>query len=393
MTKNKWTVRLILLVTIILAGLIILFNIKVKENNIHISKLGLANNILESGNLDFDCANGFWIDDVQQNHGDKPPFTIPYINGSEIYCIEQGKDEGYDYVSLLPKSNNKFNLVDAARPSQIIVTDLFDIPSPIAGKTYEINIGTNNAKKVKKYWDDHAEYGYAILRRSRGYFYCSENHISVLESSNDKGMGAAVAYLITANPCNKWTGIKQIVMWWLDSTYGKDEWDNFLNTLKPEKRTYARENKEEIIKLYKEAIYYKKFYDKVLEATDWDNDSGYADNRTEEDSLTTSITTINNIEYIKSGPYQMDYVKGDYGTSVLDERMTFGGISDLYLETRSNTRIDIELIEVDGEIKQVNTFQPIEKPGDPESEDEYYVERGGGKLYPVSGQEFYILVP
>ena len=28
MTKNKWTVRLILLVTIILAGLIILFNIK-----------------------------------------------------------------------------------------------------------------------------------------------------------------------------------------------------------------------------------------------------------------------------------------------------------------------------------------------------------------------------
>ena len=34
MTKNKWTVRLILLVTIILAGLIILFNIKVKENNI-----------------------------------------------------------------------------------------------------------------------------------------------------------------------------------------------------------------------------------------------------------------------------------------------------------------------------------------------------------------------
>ena len=63
-------------------------------------------------------------------------------------------------------------------------------------------------------------------------------------------MGAAVAYLITANPCNKWTGIKQIVMWWLDSTYGKDEWDNFLNTLKPEKRTYARENKEEIIKLY-----------------------------------------------------------------------------------------------------------------------------------------------
>lgn len=147
MTKNKWTVRLILLVTIILAGLIILFNIKVKENNIHISKLGLANNILESGNLDFDCANGFWIDDVQQNHGDKPPFTIPYINGSEIYCIEQGKDEGYDYVSLLPKSNNKFNLVDAARPSQIIVTDLFDIPSPIAGKTYEINIGTNNAKK------------------------------------------------------------------------------------------------------------------------------------------------------------------------------------------------------------------------------------------------------
>ena len=77
MTKNKWTVRLILLVTIILAGLIILFNIKVKENNIHISKLGLANNILESGNLDFDCANGFWIDDVQQNHGDKPPFTIP----------------------------------------------------------------------------------------------------------------------------------------------------------------------------------------------------------------------------------------------------------------------------------------------------------------------------
>lgn len=58
-----------------------------------------------------------------------------------------------------------------------------------------------------------------------------------------------------------------------------------------------------------------------------------------------------------------------------------------------NTRIDIELIEVDGEIKQVNTFQPIEKPGDPESEDEYYVERGGGKLYPVSGQEFYILVP
>ena len=33
MTKNKWTIRLILLVTIILAGLIILFNIKVKENN------------------------------------------------------------------------------------------------------------------------------------------------------------------------------------------------------------------------------------------------------------------------------------------------------------------------------------------------------------------------
>ena len=70
----------------------------------------------------------------------------------------------------------------------------------------------------------------------------------------------------------------------------------------------------------------------------------------------------------------MDYVKGDYGTSVLDERMTFGGISDLYLETRSNTRIDIELIEVDGEIKQVNTFQPIEKPGDPESEDESYIQ-------------------
>ena len=393
MTKNKWTVRLILLVTIILAGLIILFNIKVKENNIHISKLGLENNILESGNLDFDCANGFWIDDVQQNHGDNPPFTMPYINGRAIYCIQQLKDEGYDRVSLLPKSNNKFNLVDAYTPSQIIVTDLFDIPSPIAGKTYEINIGTNNAKKVKKYWNDHEGYGDAILRRSRGYFYCSENHISVLESSNDKGMGAAVAYLITANPCNKWTGIKQIVMWWLDSTYGQDEWDNFLNTLRPEKRTYARENKEEIIKLYKEAIYYKKFYDKVLEATDWENDSEYADNRTEEDSLTTSITTINNIEYIKSGPYQMDYVKGDYGTSVLDERMTFGGISDLYLETRSNTRIDIELIEVDGEIKQVNTFQPIEKPGDPESEDEYYVERGGGKLYPVSGQEFYILVP
>ena len=109
MTKNKWTVRLILLVTIILAGLIILFNIKVKENNIHISKLGLANNILESGNLDFDCANGFWIDDVQQNHGDKPPFTIPYINGSEIYCIEQGKDEGYDYITIyVPVEDEKF---------------------------------------------------------------------------------------------------------------------------------------------------------------------------------------------------------------------------------------------------------------------------------------------
>ena len=68
-------------------------------------------------------------------------------------------------------------------------------------------------------------------------------------------MGAAVAYLITANPCNKWTGIKQIVMWWLDSTYGKDEWDNFLNTLKPEKRTYARENKEEIItRIYNDII-------------------------------------------------------------------------------------------------------------------------------------------
>ena len=60
MTKNKWTVRLILLVTIILAGIMILINIKSNNDNIHISKIGLDTNILTAGEEDEDL---YWNND------------------------------------------------------------------------------------------------------------------------------------------------------------------------------------------------------------------------------------------------------------------------------------------------------------------------------------------
>ena len=85
MIKNKWIVRLILLITIMLAGFVILFNIKAKDK-LEISQLPLYENLLKAGSSW--CNSEFWITDTQENHGNGP-FDMPYIandNGRGMYC-------------------------------------------------------------------------------------------------------------------------------------------------------------------------------------------------------------------------------------------------------------------------------------------------------------------
>lgn len=374
MIKNKWTVKIILLVTVILAGLILCINsingIPDAETNYKEIYSAMLNANQED-NLNWENETGFEVDpDNIQSNG----FEVPKVEGRAIYCTERGvtlamnsnmyrgTNKAYSYYNWGPK----------------IVSNIFDPANGMWSKTLtddEIE-AINNVK----------DFGLLATIRTRGYYKCSNNHTTI---------SAEEAYVITADPCNQWTPRKQIVMWMLiDGGVNTENAETIIARLDIDggKAEFVRSDIEAIKQLYYEAIAYGKFKERVNNALS--NDGNYATNLTDVDNITSEYyTNDSNEKYIKVGPYTMKYVNGKYK----DEKIIFGGIGGkvdnetlgLYIQN-GNQKIKVNKIITDDEVNNTKNFKPCEE-SDPVSG--LYVEHTDKKMRPSSEKEFYILIP
>ena len=374
MIKNKWTVKIILLVTVILAGLILCINsingIPDAETNYKEIYSAMLNANQED-NLNWGNETGFEVDpDNIQSNG----FEVPKVEGRAIYCTQRdvtlamtsamwrGESSAYTYYWSTPKVEDIFNPANGNLWSRKL-TDT------------EIS-AINNANN----------FGLPATIRTRGYYKCSNNHTTI---SADK------AYVITADPCNQWTPRKQIVMWMLQITGGinVDNAETIIAKLKLDgsKAKFVRSDIEAIKQLYNEAKAYRRFKNGVNKALS--NGGSYATNLTDVDNMTSEYYTSNSNEYIKVGPYTMKYVNGKYK----DEKIIFGGIGGkvdnetlgLYIQN-GNQKIKVEKIITNDNERNTKNFRPCEE-SDPVSG--LYVEHTTDFMRPSSEKEFYILIP
>lgn len=374
MIKNKWTVKIILLVTVILAGLILCINsingIPDAETNYKEIYSAMLNANQED-NLNWGNETGFEVDpDNLQSNG----FEVPKVEGRAIYCTERGvtlamnsnmyrgTNTAYSYYNWGPK----------------IVSNIFDPANGMWSKT----LTDDEIKAINNV----NNFGLPATIRTRGYYKCSNNHTTI---SADK------AYVITADPCNQWTPRKQIVMWMLQITGGinVDNAETIIAKLKLDgsKAKFVRSDIEAIKQLYNEAKAYRRFKNGVNKALS--NGGSYATNLTDVDNMTSEYYTSNSNEYIKVGPYTMKYVNGKYK----DEKIIFGGIGGkvdnetlgLYIQN-GNQKIKVEKIITNDNERNTKNFRPCEE-SDPVSG--LYVEHTTDFMRPSSEKEFYILIP
>lgn len=375
MIKNKWTVKIILLVTVILAGLILCINsingIPDAETNYKEIYSAMLNANQED-NLNWGNETGFEVDpDNMQSNG----FEVPKVEGRAIYCTERGvtlamnsnmyrgTNTAYSYYNWGPK----------------IVSNIFD---PANGNLWSRKLTDTEISAINNVKD----FGLLATIRTRGYYKCSNNHTTI---SADK------AYVITADPCNQWTPRKQIVMWMLQITGGinVDNAETIIAKLKLDgsKAEFVRSDIEAIKQLYNEAKAYRRFKNGVNKALS--NGGSYATNLTDVDNITSEYYTSNSNEYIKVGPYTMKYVNGKYK----DEKIIFGGIGGkvdnetlgLYIQN-GNQKIKVEKIITNDNERNTKNFRPCEE-SDPVSG--LYVEHTTDFMRPSSEKEFYILIP
>lgn len=374
MIKNKWTVKIILLVTVILAGLILCINsingIPDAETNYKEIYSAMLNANQED-NLNWGNETGFEVDpDNIQSNG----FEIPKVEGRAIYCTDRdvtlamtsamwrGESSAYTYYWSTPKVEDIFN--------------------PANGNLWSRKLTDTEIRAINNV----NNFGLPATIRTRGYYKCSNNHTTI---SADK------AYIITADPCNQWTPRKQIVMWMLPITCGinVDNAETIIAKLKLDgsKAEFVRSDIEAIKQLYNEAKAYGRFKNRVNEALS--NGGSYATNLTDVDNITSEYYTSNSNEYIKVGPYTMKYVNGKYK----DEKIIFGGIGGkvdnetlgLYIQN-GNQKIKVEKIITDDNERNTKNFKPCEE-SDPVSG--LYVEHTTDFMRPSSEKEFYILIP
>lgn len=375
MIKNKWTVKIILLVTVILAGLILCINsingIPDAETNYKEIYSAMLNANQED-NLNWENETGFEVDpDNIQGNG----FEVPKVEGRAIYCTQRrvtlamtsamwrGESNAYTYYWSTPKVENIFKPANENLWSKEL--DDKEIEA--------INNVENFGASIKS------------TIRTRGYYECGNNHTTI---SADK------AYVITAEPCNQWTPRKQIVMWMLiDGGVNTENAETIIARLDIDggKAQFVRDNVDAIKKLYNEAIKYGKFKERVNNALS--NDGNYATNLTDVDNITSEYYTSNSNKYIKVGPYTMKYVNGKY----LNEEIIFGGIGGkvdnetlgLYIQN-GNQKIKVEKIITNDNERNTKNFRPCEE-SDPVSG--LYVEHTTDFMRPSSEKEFYILIP
>lgn len=375
MIKNKWTVKIILLVTVILAGLILCINsingISDAETNYKEIYSAMLNANQED-NLNWENETGFEVDpDNIQGNG----FEVPKVEGRAIYCTQRrvtlamtsamwrGESNAYTYYWSTPKVENIFKPANKNLWSKKL--DDKEIEA--------INNVENFGASIKS------------TIRTRGYYECGNNHTTI---SADK------AYVITAEPCNQWTPRKQIVMWMLiDGGVNTENAETIIARLDIDggKAQFVRDNVDAIKQLYNEAIKYGKFKERVNNALS--NDGNYATNLTDVDNITSEYYTSNSNKYIKVGPYTMKYVNGKY----LNEEIIFGGIGGkvdnetlgLYIQN-GNQKIKVNKIITDDKITNTKNFKPCEE-SDPVSG--LYVEHTTDFMRPSSEKEFYILIP
>ncbi len=376
MIKNKWTVKIILLVTVILAGLILCINsingIPDAETN-YKEVYSAMLNANQEDNLNWGNETGFEVDpDNIQGNG----FEVPKVEGRAIYCTQRGvtlamtsamwrgESNAYTYYWSTPKVENIFK---PANEKNLWSKELDD-------KEIEaINNVENFGASIKS------------TIRTRGYYECGNNHTTI---SADK------AYVITAEPCNQWTPRKQIVMWMLiDGGVNTENAETIIARLDIDggKAQFVRDNVDAIKQLYNEAIKYGKFKERVNNALS--NDGNYATNLTDVDNITSEYYTSNSNKYIKVGPYTMKYVNGKY----LNEEIIFGGIGGkvdnetlgLYIQN-GNQKIKVEKIITNDNEWNTKNFRPCEE-SDPVSG--LYVEHTTDFMRPSSEKEFYILIP
>lgn len=374
MIKNKWTVKIILLVTVILTGLILCINsingIPDAETNYKEIYSAMLNANQED-NLNWGNETGFEVDpDNIQSNG----FEVPKVEGRAIYCTQRdvtlamtsamwrGESSAYTYYWSTPKVEDIFN--------------------PANGNLWSRKLTDTEIRAINNV----NNFGLPATIRTRGYYKCSNNHTTI---SADK------AYVITADPCNQWTPRKQIVMWMLQITSGinVDNAETIIAKLKLDgsKAEFVRSDIEAIKQLYYEAIAYGKFKERVNNALS--NDGNYATNLTDVDNITSEYYTSNSNEYIKVGPYTMKYVNGKYK----DEKIIFGGIGGkvdnetlgLYIQN-GNQKIKVEKIITNDNERNTKNFKPCEE-SDPVSG--LYVEHTTDFMRPSSEKEFYILIP
>lgn len=383
MIKNKWTVKIILLVTVILAGLILCINsingIPDAETNYKEIYSAMLNANQED-NLNWGNETGFEVDpDNLQSNG----FEVPKVEGRAIYCTERGvtlamnsnmyrgTNTAYSYYNWGPK----------------IVSNIFD---PANGNLWSRKLTDTEIRAINNVKD----FGLLATIRTRGYYKCSNNHTTI---SADK------AYVITADPCNQWTPRKQIVMWMLQITGGinVDNAETIIAKLKLDgsKAEFVRSDIEAIKQLYNEAKAYRRFKNGVNKALS--NGGSYATNLTDVDNITSEYYTSNSNEYIKVGPYTMKYVNGKYKDEKIikykDEKIIFGGIGGkvdnetlgLYIQN-GNQKIKVEKIITNDNERNTKNFKPCEE-SDPVSG--LYVEHTTDFMRPSSEKEFYILIP
>lgn len=375
MIKNKWTVKIILLVTVILAGLILCINsingIPDAETNYKEIYSAMLNANQED-NLNWENETGFEVDpDNIQGNG----FEVPKVEGRAIYCTQRrvtlamtsamwrGESNAYTYYWSTPKVENIFKPANENLWSKEL--DDKEIEA--------INNVENFGASIKS------------TIRTRGYYECGNNHTTI---SADK------AYVITAEPCNQWTPRKQIVMWMLiDGGVNTENAETIIARLDIDggKAQFVRDNVDAIKQLYNEAIKYGKFKERVNNALS--NDGNYATNLTDVDNITSEYYTSNSNKYIKVGPYTMKYVNGKY----LNEEIIFGGIGGkvdnetlgLYIQN-GNQKIKVEKIITNDNERNTKNFRPCEE-SDPVSG--LYVEHTTDFMRPSSEKEFYILIP
>lgn len=372
MIKNKWTVRIILLVTLILTGLILYINLVNSSNNIAKTDYkGIYSAILNAGQeneFSWENESGFEVNPSSiQGNG----FEVPKIAGRAIYCT--ARDVSLAMQSNMYRGNN--DAYSYYSGNSKIVSNIFNSAN---GNMSSRELSNDEVRKI----NNTPEFGLLYTIRTRGYYECGNKHTEV---------PAEEAYVITAYPCNEWTPRKQIVMWWLQKEGAKD-WSSLLDYLSEEQREYARNNKNAIEKLYYEAKAYGKYQERVAKATE--HGGTYASNLTDSNNITSEYYPDNSQEYIKVGPYTMKYVNGKYK----DEKIIFGGLGGkennetlgLYVQN-GNQKIKVEKIITDDTVGETKYFEPCDE-SNPDDVSGYYVENTTSYMRPSSEKEFYVLI-